>query len=315
MCKRCCFVLGVDNSQLFFYANHMFLDNNSDKKQVSIIIPAYNEETNISILLNDLLAVVKSVDFEFEIIVVDDGSTDKTAEIARQFTIKLVQQEHNRGYGAALKTGITQAQYNIILITDADGTYPVKQIPKLIELIGDYDMVVGARTGSHVKIPFLRRLPKWILNKYANYLVKEKIPDLNSGLRIFKKEIFEKFRSLIPNGFSFTTTITLAFLNNNYRVKYLPIDYYKRGGKSKIRPISDTINFFSLITRTSLYFNPLRVFMPATVFLLFFGIVLLGYDVLIPNNISDKTILVFFFGMQLGLISLLADIISRQRQV
>lgn len=291
------------------------MENNITKKQVSIIIPAYNEEANISVFINDLLAVIKSVDLEFEIIVVDDGSTDKTVEIVKQFEIKLVQQEHNKGYGAALKTGISRAQYDIILIIDADGTYPVQRIPELIGLIGDYDMAVGARTGSHVKIPWLRRPAKWFLNKYANYLVQEKIPDLNSGLRAFKKDVFEKFRGLIPNGFSFTTTITLAFLSSNYRVKYLPIDYYKRGGKSKIKPIRDTINFFSLITRTSLYFNPLRIFMPVALFFLGFGIALLVYDIFFTENISDKTILVFFWAMQFGLISLLADVISRQRRV
>lgn len=295
----------------------MFEENNSQpQKQVSIVIPAYNEEANISVLLNDLLAVVNLADWESEVLVVDDGSTDQTADIASQFTaIRLIRQEHNRGYGAALKLGISQARFGIILIIDADGTYPVKRIPELVGLIGDYDMVVGARTGSHVKIPLNRRPAKWLLNKYANYLVKERIPDLNSGLRAFKKDIFEKFRGLIPNGYSFTTTITLAFFNNNYRVKYLPIDYYKRGGRSKIRPIRDTINFFSLVTRTSLYFNPLRVFMPITVLLLLGGVILLGYDVLITDNISDKTILIFFFGMQFGLIGLLADIISRQRQI
>lgn len=296
--------------------NSKFMENNITKKQVSIVVPAYNEEANIGTLLNDLLATIKLlVDLEFEIIVVDDGSTDKTAEIVKQFEVQLIQQEHNRGYGASLKTGISRAQYGLILIIDADGTYPVQRIAELIGLIGDYDMAVGARTGSHVKIPWLRRPAKWFLNKYANYLVQERIPDLNSGLRVFKKDIFEKFRGLIPNGYSFTTTITLAFLSSNYRVKYLPIDYYKRGGKSKIRPIRDTINFFTLITRTSLYFNPLRIFMPLASLFSGLAVALLGYDVFFTDNISDKTILVFFWAMQFGLIGLLADVISRQRRV
>jgi glycosyltransferase involved in cell wall biosynthesis len=257
---------------------------------------------------------MKSTDLEFEIILVDDGSKDKTSEIAEGFDVKVIRQEYNRGYGAALKAGIEQAKYDLIAITDADGTYPSNRLPELISFMGDYDMVVGARTGKDVNIPLLRRLPKLILNKYANYLVRYKIPDLNSGLRVFKKETYKKFRNLLPSGFSFTSTITLALLSNSYRVKYISIDYYKRDGKSKIKPISDTINFFKLVSKITLYFDPLRIFMPATLVILSFGIVFLGYDVFFAENISDKTILVFFMGMQFGLIGILADIIIHQRQ-
>ena len=162
-------------------------------------------------------------------------------------------------------------------------------------------------------MPLTRRPAKWILRKYANYLVKQKIPDLNSGLRVFKKDIFEKFRSILPSGFSLTSTITLALLSNDYRVKYVPIDYYKRGGKSKIKPIRDTINFFSLITRASLYFNPLRVFVPIALSLLGIGSVLLGYDIFVSQNITDKTIMILLWGMQFGILGLLADMISHRR--
>ncbi len=294
--------------------NTMLTEENNYKKQASIIIPAYNEEASIGEVLAKLLATFGSADFDYEVIVVNDGSTDRTAEIVRGFGVKLVQQESNRGYGASLKIGIDQARYNIIVITDADGTYPNDRIPEIVRLMDDYDMVVGSRTGEDVTMNFLRRIIKWLLRKYSNYLVKYKIPDLNSGLRAFKKDIYEKFRSLMPEGFSFTTTITLALLSNDYRVKYLPIDYYKRAGRSKIKPIRDTFNFFSLITRTSLYFNPLRIFIPIASTFLIGAVALLVYDVFVNDNISDKTILVFFFAMQFGLIGLLADIISRQRR-
>jgi glycosyltransferase involved in cell wall biosynthesis len=290
------------------------MNSEINKKQVSIVIPAYNEEAGISASLSNLFSVMKSTDLEFEIILVDDGSKDKTSEIAEGFDVKVIRQEYNRGYGAALKAGIEQAKYDLIAITDADGTYPSNRLPELISFMGDYDMVVGARTGKDVNIPLLRRLPKLILNKYANYLVRYKIPDLNSGLRVFKKETYKKFRNLLPSGFSFTSTITLALLSNSYRVKYISIDYYKRDGKSKIKPISDTINFFKLVSKITLYFDPLRIFMPATLVILSFGIVFLGYDVFFAENISDKTILVFFMGMQFGLIGILADIIIHQRQ-
>lgn len=289
------------------------MESNNKRKQVSIVVPAHNEEAGIGISLKELSALMESTPYDFEIIVVDDGSTDRTAEIVMGFVkVQLIQQYYNKGYGASLKTGIDQSRYDIIAIIDADGTYPVKRLPELIDLIGPYDMAVGARTGNNVNIPFLRRLPRLILNKYANYLVQEKIPDLNSGLRVFKKGVFKKFRSLLPSGFSFTSTITMAMLSNNYRVKYLPIDYSKREGKSKIKPIRDTINFFKLVSKITLYFNPLRIFMPLTFIFLILGIFLLGYDFL-NDNVTDRTILVFFFGMQFGLIGILADIIIHHR--
>lgn len=291
----------------------MIKDKKNTKHQVSIVIPAYNEESKIGNVLKDLLGNVKLRDIEHEIIVVDDGSQDKTAKIVKKYDVRLIQHEQNKGYGASLKTGIHHAQYNIIVITDSDGSYPVDRIPELVSFIDEYDMVVGARTGSNVKIPLIRRPAKWILNKYANYLVKDKIPDLNSGLRVFRKDIFEKFRNILPSGFSLTSTITLALLSNDYRVKYVPIDYYKRGGKSKIKPIRDTLNFFSLITRASLYFNPLRVFGPIALLLLGLGIVLLGHDIFVLQNISDKTVMVLLWGMQFGIVGLLADMISHRR--
>lgn len=283
------------------------------KHQISIIVPAYNEQSRIGEVLNNLLSNVKLEKMKREIIVVDDGSRDKTAEIAKKYNVRLIRHEHNKGYGASLKTGIHYAQYNTIVIIDGDGSYPVDPISELIGFIDDYDMVVGARTGKQVKIPLMRQPAKWILNKYANYLVKDKIPDLNSGLRVFKKEVFEKFQSILPSGFSFTATITLALLSNDYRVKYISINYHRRGGKSKFRPIRDTLNFFSLITRASLYFNPLRVFMPISFSLLSLGSILLAYDVFFLQNISDKTIMIFLWGMQFGILGLLADIISHRR--
>jgi len=292
--------------------------NDVNKLKVSIIIPAYNEETGISALLNNLLATMKSSDIKTEIIIVDDCSKDKTIEKIKEFTkqeVKLICQEHNYGYGAALKAGIEKARYELIAITDADGTYPVNRLPDLISYMKDYDMVVGARNGKKVKIPFARRLPKIILNKYASYLTEYKIPDLNSGLRVFRKDIYEKFKNLLPNGFSLTSTITMAMLSNNYRIKYISIDYYKRSGRSKIRPIHDTINFFNLVSKITLYFKPLRIFIPITLSLLVLGITFLGYDLIFSRNISDKTILAFFLCMQFWLIGTLADIIIHQRQL
>jgi glycosyltransferase involved in cell wall biosynthesis len=212
---------------------------------VTVVIPAFNEAGAIGPTLVEIEAVLGAAGLAGEIVVVDDGSRDGTAaEVAKYPGVRLIQHSYNRGYGASLKTGIRQAQHNLIAITDADGTYPIKMLPKLIGEMGAYDMVVGARTGTEVNIPRRRRPAKWALNKLANYLSGVEIPDLNSGMRVFKRDQVMDFFRLLPSGFSFTTTITLAMLTNDFNVLYIPVDYYKRTGQSKINPIKDTANFF-----------------------------------------------------------------------
>ncbi|NQT81304.1 MAG: glycosyltransferase family 2 protein, partial [Candidatus Aminicenantes bacterium] len=243
----------------------------------SLIIPTYNEKESIIYIINKLIAISWE---EFpEIIVVDDGSKEKVSNL-RELNIKKIKifrHEKNRGYGAALKTGIRNSKYDNIAIIDADGTYPNDKIGEIVKVFedGNYDMVVGARTGENVHIPLIRKPAKWFLNKLACYLTETKIPDLNSGLRIMKKDVVNRFLHLLPASFSFTSTITLAMLTSGYSVKYIPIDYFKRKGKSKIKPIRDTLNFIQLIIRTILYFNPLKVFIPLSFFLVIFAFIVL----------------------------------------
>lgn len=279
-------------------------------ERVSIIIPAYNEQEGIGRVLDDIMETMGKGGIEHEVIVVDDGSTDGTAEIAQRKGAKVIRHVLNKGYGAALKTGIRHAQYDAIVITDADGTYPSEEIPKLVNCIGEYDMVVGARTGEVVHIPLLRKPAKWILAKLANYLANMEIPDLNSGLRVMKKEIVMDFLRMLPSGFSFTTTITLAMITNDYNVKYIPINYYRRLGKSKIRPIQDTLGFVSLIVRTILCFNPLRVFLPIGAFWSLVGVVKIGYDMVTYNyHIAGSTIVIVMTALQVIVLGLVADLI------
>lgn len=280
---------------------------------ISVVIPVYNEEKCIEDIVIELKKILRESNTDYELIIVDDGSTDKSAEIIERLDgIKFIRHSRNIGYGGALKTGIKKAKGNIIAITDADGTYPSEMIPELIKHVDEFDMVVGARAKDSKNISLLRKPAKWVLGKLANYLSETDIPDLNSGLRVFKKDVAIRFYHIFPPGFSFTTTITLAMHCNDYDVKYIPIEYGKREGKSKIRPIKDTLNFVQLIWRTVMYFNPLKIFLPLAAFLFFGFIVSLSFDIFVLDNLTDKTIISFLAFIQIIALGLLADLIDKR---
>lgn len=256
----------------------------------------------------------------YEVVVVNDGSRDDTAGVtgrvaAEHERLTLLQHRHNRGYGAALKTGIRHARYDLICITDADGTYPNERIPELVaQLAGqEYDMVVGARTGENVAIPLVRRPAKWAIGRLANYVAGEKIPDLNSGLRVFRREIALRMFGLLPNAFSFTTTITLAMLTNNYLVNYVPIDYFARVGQSKIRPVQDTLNFVQLVWRIALYFAPLKLFLPLSGLLLLLAVGWALFTLLVLGQLADvSTLVIVMTAFQVAVIGMLAELINKR---
>ena len=285
---------------------------------LSIVIPAYNEENGIAPVLGELEGELAKLDLDLpiEVIIVNDGSSDGTAAAIAPFVgevIRLVNHETNKGYGAALKTGIDAARYPWILITDADGTYPNEFIPDVLAHRGENDMVVGARIGKKAQIPLIRRPPKWALRKLASYLSQQNIPDLNSGFRLMRKEIVQRYYNILPNAFSFTTTITLAMFSAGHRVHYVPINYLKREGKSKIRPIHDTIGFTKLIIRTIMYFDPLRVFIPVALFFFFAAIVVGSASYALMERVMDvTTVLLFVTGVHLLAIGMLADMLNRR---
>lgn len=285
---------------------------------VSIVIPAYNEELGIAGVLKELLATLDETEWDcpIEVIIVNDGSKDKTSEELAPFLsdrMRLIEHEVNQGYGATLKTGIRNARYDWILITDADGTYPNKYIPEIVALRGKFDMVVGARIGANTNIPLIRRPPKWVLRKLASYLSQQNIPDLNSGLRLMRKSVVEQFFNILPSGFSFTTTITLAMFSAGYQVHYVPIDYLKRKGSSKIKPIQDTLNFVKLILRTSMYFDPLRVFIPvASVFFGLGAIVGLGSWWALGRVMDGTTTMLMVTGVHMLALGMIADVLNRR---
>lgn len=258
-------------------------------EKTTILIPCHNEIGCIK----QTIEIIKK--FNMPIIVVDDFSTDGSRELLKGIDgIILICNNTNLGYGGSLKEGLKFCDSDYVLIIDADGTYPLIKIPEFVEEITDYDMVVGNRIG---KIPFHKKIAKGILKTYASIMCKTKIPDLNSGMRIFKREMAMKFFDLFPNGFSFTSTITMCALLNNYKVKYVDIDYNERVGKSHIKS-KDFFKFFWLITKLSLKFKPLSfikygvsgvLFTIFTSFIVWLLIDLLKFPTLwvfIPLNIS-----------------------------
>ncbi len=277
---------------------------------VSIVIPAYNEEGAIKEGVRGVLDVMDDSGLEYEVIVVDDGSSDGTSEILQAMNgIVLISIPENRGYGASLKTGIRKSRYDLIVITDADGTYPSDRIPEMVNECRRYDMVVGARVGEHVHIPMIRRPAKWALGKISSYLAGRRIPDLNSGLRVMRKDLVQRFEHLLPPGFSFTTTITLAALCSSSLVKYVPIDYHPRIGESKIKA-RHALDFLILIIRTIVYFNPLKVFIPLGGAFFVLGFTKFIYDVYI-GDFSETALLGFIAAVLIWGVGLLSDQISR----
>ena len=281
-------------------------------------MPVYNEQKAIEATLSQLSRVKKNIEFDVEIILINDGSNDRTEVILRKLSQEdflVIHHPRNLGYGAALKTGVRAAKYAYIAITDADNTYPNDRIPEFFHKVleKDIDMMVGARTGKSVKISLIRKLAKWILTKTANYLANVKIPDINSGFRIMKKEVVKSYLKILPNGFSFTTTITLAMEINGFSVKYEPINYFGRKGKSKFKPIEDTLNFLQLIIRTILYFNPLKIFIPLSLSLAILAfLVLLGSWFFLSQPMDVTFAVILMTAVFTITIGMLADLIDRK---
>ena len=278
---------------------------------VSVVLPVFNERGHLDEELARIRSSLDSSEYSYEIIVVDDGSTDGSGEWLRQVDgIRLIQFQINRGSGSARKYGTLQARGRVVVWTDVDMTYPNDEIPRFIkELEAGWDHVVGARTSEQGKVKFLRTPAKWLIRKLASYLVDFKIPDLNSGLRAFRRSIAHQYLYLLPRGFSCVTTLTLAFLNNGYSIKYIPIDYHPRAGESKFHWWKDTRRYLLQVVRMMLMYNPLRVFMPPAVLLLLAGGAKVIYDIFDKNwRLGTNTLAILGLGLTLAIVGMIADL-------
>ena len=289
---------------------------------VSIVLPCYNEQDHVLRELERISRAMDASGVPYELIAVDDASTDATLDRLKLAEPKLPRLKirhfpRNGGAGTVRRIGTQQAQGDIVVWTDADMTYPNERIPELVAMLEadpTIDQVVGARTSEEGTHKFARVPAKWFIRKLAEKLTNSQIPDLNSGLRAFRRPVALPYLRLLPAGFSCVTTITLAFLSNEHGVKYVPIDYAKRAGVSKFRFVSDAYRYILQVLRMVMYFNPLKVLMPVALFLLGLGILKGIYDMAVhPFYFAIDTVLIFLTGLIIASMALLADLIVRSR--
>jgi glycosyltransferase involved in cell wall biosynthesis len=284
---------------------------------VTIILPCYNEEGHVVAEIERISAAMDDSGYSYELVCVNDASTDETLaklyEAAPRFPkMEVVNFHRNSGSGTVRRIGTQRARGEIVVWTDADMTYPNERIPELVQILEKdptIDQVVGARTSEQGTYKVLRVPAKWFIRKFAERLTGAKIPDLNSGLRAFRREVSLPYLRLLPAGFSCVTTITMSFLANNHEMYY-----YKRAGKSKFKFGKDAYRYILQVLRMTMYFNPLKALMPLALTLLGIGFLKAIYDVVDhPVKIATDTVLVFVTGLLIASLALLADLIVRSR--
>jgi polyisoprenyl-phosphate glycosyltransferase len=289
---------------------------------VSIILPCHNEQGHVTTEVERICQAMDASGYDYEVVAYDDASTDDTLarlyEAAPRFpNLQVVHFHRNGGSGTVRRIGTQQARGEIVVWTDADMTYPNERIPELVQMLEKeptLDQVVGARTSEEGTHKFLRVPAKWLIRKLAEVLTNSQIPDLNSGLRAFRRQVALPYMRLLPPGFSCVTTITIAFLSNQHDVRYVPIDYAKRAGTSKFKFVQDAYRYILQVLRMVMYFNPLKVLMPVALFLIGLGIAKGIFDLIVhPLLIAINTVLIFVSGLIIGSMALLADLIVRSR--
>ncbi|MET8156080.1 glycosyltransferase family 2 protein [Sphaerisporangium sp. NPDC005289] len=292
------------------------------KPYVTIVLPCYNEQDHVIAEVERITGAMDASGYTYELVAVDDHSTDGTLDRLREAAprfphMNIVAFHRNGGSGTVRRIGTQDARGEIVVWTDADMTYPNERIPELVQILEKdptIDQVVGARTSEQGSHKILRVPAKWFIRKVAERLAGQEIPDLNSGLRAFRRSVSLPYLRLLPPGFSCVTTITLAFLSNQHDVHYMPIEYSKRAGTSKFSFISDAYRYILQVLRMVMYFNPLKVLMPPAIWLV---VIALGKGVVDmvrhPFYFPASTVMTFLSGLIIGSLALLADLIVRSR--
>lgn len=276
--------------------------------KVSVIMPAFNEEEGIG----NVISKLRKMNIASEIIVVDDCSKDRTAEIAEKAGAKVIRHPYNKGNGAAIKTGIRNSTGDILVMMDSDGQHDPADIPRLLASIGEYDMVVGARLKNE-KGSTHRNFANRIYNRLATYLCGVKIMDLTSGFRAIKRVVAKQYLYLLPNKFSYPTTITVALIRAGHNVKYEPVTMHKRLGKSKINIFKDGFRFFLIMFRIISLFKPMKVFLPASILFILLGLGNYAHTYIRFRHFTNMSALLFIAGINIFLLGLIAEQISQLR--
>jgi glycosyltransferase involved in cell wall biosynthesis len=282
---------------------------------LSIIIPAYNEAASIEPLLDRLRLQLGDTPGRHEILVICDGSDDGTASVVEQAAddhVRLIRHPYNMGNGAAVKTGIRQARGSLLLFMDADGQHDPADIPRFVEASREYDMVVGARDrGSQAG--WHRGLANWLYNRFAGYVTGRQIRDLTSGFRAIRRDVARRFVNLLPNGFSYPTTITLCLMRAGFSVHYMPIEAAQRQGKSKIRLATDGTKFLLVIMKICMLFSPLKIFLPVSIYLFLMGMGYYGYTYWSQHRFTNMSMLLFTTSVTVFMMGLIAEQIAQMR--
>ncbi|MFL6080740.1 MAG: glycosyltransferase family 2 protein [Ornithinibacter sp.] len=289
---------------------------------VTVVLPCYNEGAHVLQELDRLTATMQASELTYEILCIDDASTDDTLEVLRRAQgtyphLRILPFRRNGGSGTARRIGTQQARGEIVVWTDADMTYENERIPELVRVLRDdatYDQVVGARTTEEGTHKWARVPAKWFIRKVAEWLTKTKIPDLNSGLRAFRRDVSLPYLRLLPAGFSCVTTITIAFLSNQHDIKYVETSYAKRAGVSKFHFVNDAYRYILQVLRMVMYFDPLKVLMPPALWMIVIGLVKAVVDMVRhPFYFPASTVLLIVSGIMIASLALLSDLVVRSR--
>jgi glycosyltransferase involved in cell wall biosynthesis len=284
-----------------------------DQCDISVVLPVYNEKGHLRAEIDRIRAALEASRYSFELIVVDDGSSDGSEkELPNIPGITLITHGKNLGSGAARRTGTTAARGRVVVWTDVDMTYPNNLIPELVDSMQGFDHIVGWRQTEEGTLKWLRTPAKWVIRKLASFLSETDIKDLNSGLRAFRRDVAMQYVHELPKGFSCVTTLTMSFLGNGYSVGFFPIEYFPRAGRSKFHWLKDTRRYILQVIRMTLSYNPLKVFLPIGLTLLGLGFVKLGVDWAQRDfRLAANTLLIFFAALQVITVGLLADLVVR----